>query len=85
MTVLFLITTVVYFLAWIFAQLAMYVYKERLAAANETLARVDLELKEIKSEIEEYVLDGQDFDLIDAMLAIRHWKAFVNNAERESE
>lgn len=85
MTVLFLITTILYFVAWILAQLTIRIYKERLAAAIESLARLDLELNEIKSDVEEYVLDGEDFDWVKAVIVIRYWKLHPTIAEIESE
>ncbi len=48
-----------------------------VAALEEQAAKGDKlqgDFDEITSEIVEYVLDGADFDLVDAIIIIRHWR-----------
>jgi hypothetical protein len=49
-------------------------HAERASEALSKLRKVEAELDTIKAEIVEYVLDGDDFDWVKAIVLIRDWK-----------
>ena len=52
-----------------------------IAARNKHLRELRAELDEIKSDVVEYVMDGLDFNWVEAVISIRHWRDLTEAAE----
>lgn len=74
MMLLFFLTTAVFFVAFVWSEIGRRLYKDLF----EIGALEHKELRDLEDELVEHVMDGRDFDAVEAVIIIRQWKELAS-------